>query len=168
MAGERTKYNLRLIRQDYTYQTQQVAQMFGICDHTVLRWIKHGLPIIPESRPYLIHSEDLRQFLGKRQTCRKQPCAPNQVYCLKCRKPQQVALGSLNTIPTKNDFIRLTGLCRCCGCTINKIVKPLEWGEKHPLYLCMKPSLKQHNGVQQPPPSCSIEKGGQLCLDLTP
>lgn len=87
---------------------------------------------------------------------------------MKCKQPRSMATGTLTTKPTKNAFIRLLGRCIFCGTRMNKIVKPQEWGETHPLYVCMTPSLEQHNGVQHSQHKPSVEKGEQLCLNLIP
>lgn len=167
MAGQRTTHNLRLIRQDYTYTVREVAEVLDTCEHTVLRWMSEGLKAIPETRPYLIYSKNLYDFLDARQAKRKHPCELYQMFCMKCRLPRGVAVCTLTTHPTKNRFIRLSGKCEACGTKMGRVVKPETWGEKHPLYGCMKPSVEQHNGVEVPQPKCSVEKGEQLCLGLT-
>lgn len=168
MAGKRTVYPLRLIRRDYSYSTQEVAEMFDTCEHTILRWVKAGLKTIPGTRPYLIHSSDLLTFLEVRQAKRKHPCGPTQFFCCRCRAARGMAPGSLDTQPTRNLMMRLTGRCEVCGGKVNKVVKPAAWGPEHPLSPRMNVSVQQHNGTQPPQPECSVDKGGQLCLDLTP
>lgn len=167
MAGQRTTYNLRLIRQDYTYTVQEVADLLGTCPHTVLRWLKEGLQPIPATRPYLIYSKRLHGFLGKRQADRKHPCAPHEMFCMKCQLPRGVGMGTLTPQPTKNSFLRLMGDCEVCSTRMGRIVKPENWSETHPLYVCMKPSLEAHNGEEVPQRGCSVERGEQLCLNLT-
>ncbi|RYG59036.1 MAG: DNA-binding protein [Alphaproteobacteria bacterium] len=167
MAGKRTTYMLRLIRQDYSYTVKEVAALFGIDEHTVLRWIREeGLKPIPTSRPYLIHSKTLHAFLSRRQNDRKQPCEAGQMFCMKCRMPRGVLVGSVTTEPTVK-FLKVKGQCEVCGTRMSKMVNPQYWSHKHPLYACMKPSVKPHNGEYVSQRSCPVEKGGQLCLNLT-
>jgi hypothetical protein len=166
-AAKRRRYQLSLIRQDYTYTVQQIADLFGLCNHTVLEWVKTGLKPIPQTRPYLIHSAMLYDFLATRQARRKQACQPHEIFCLKCRQPRSPAQGTLTTQPTKNDFIRLMGQCACCGTRMNKIIKPADWHANHPLQAYLQPSVKQHNVAQQTQPKPSVEQGGQLWLNLT-
>ena len=141
--------------------------MLKTCTHTVLKWVKDGLKTVPNTRPYLIHSSDLLAFLETRQAKRKHPCSPTQFFCCRCREAREVAAGSLDTQPTRNRMMRLTGRCGVCGGKVNKVVKPDLWGPEHPLYPCMNASVQQHSGTQPPQPECSVEKGEQLCLDLT-
>lgn len=167
MAGKRINHNLRLIRQDYSYYVKELADLFGIDTHTVLRWVREdGLKVIPQSRPYLIHSADLHAFLSRRQQERKQPCDVHQMYCMKCRSPQPVRKDSL-TVKTEPKFLRLCACCESCGTRMNKRVVPEKWGEEHPLYLYIQPSDTPHNGKSLSQRSCPVEKGGQLCLNLT-
>jgi len=167
MAGQRTIYNLRRIRQDYTYTTQEVAETLGTCEHTVLRWLKEGLQALPDTRPYLFHSSELLRFLSRRQAKRKTPCQAHEMYCLKCRSPRQVAAGGVGNQLLPNNSMRLTGPCQVCGTRINKLIKASSWTAEHPLYPSIKLVSEQHDGVQQPQPTCSVDKEGQLCLKLT-
>ena len=168
MAAKRLNHNLRLIRQDYTYTTQEVAQLLALDVATVLRWIRlEGLQPITHTRPYLIFSGVLIDFLSKRQAARKHTCSAAEMFCLKCRAPRFLVQGSIITEPTKNQFIRLMGRCACCDTKMSKVVKPENWGVNHPLYVCMQPSVGVYKVQQQSQPKCSVEKGEQLCLSLT-
>ena len=167
MAGKRINHNLRLIRQDYSYTVKEVADLFGIDTHTVLRWVREdGLMTIPQTRPYLIHSTKLHAFLSKRQAERKQPCGEDQMYCMKCRSPQGVGRGTLVVKPEPK-FLRLGGKCEVCGTRMNRRVTLEKWNESHPLYQCIQPSVTPHNGETMSQRSCPVEKGEQLCLNLT-
>lgn len=168
MAGHRLKHNTRLIRKDYTYTVAQVAEMFQANPQTVLRWVDDGLVVIPQTRPYLIHSSDLHDYLSTRQAKQKHPCTDAQIFCLKCRLPRGVQQGTLTTQNTRNNFLRLCGRCDTCGCKTNKVIKPEKWGQNHPLYVCIKPSVEQHSGTLSPQPECQSQQGDQLWLDLTP
>jgi len=168
MAGQRTVYNLRLLRQDYSYTAQELADSLGIaCTATILRWQKEGLRPIPHTRPLLFHSSEVKFFLDKRQKRRKKPCAPDETFCMKCQCPRHIQPNTLTTIPTANKLLRLSGACATCGSKMNKVIKPKEWGEKHPLYRFMKDGTEQHGGENQPHRSCSFEEGEQLCLNIT-
>lgn len=168
MASHRTVYPLRLIKQDYSYTADEVAEVFGTCSHTVLRWIKGGLKTIPTTRPYLIHSSDLLAFLEARQARRKHPCTPTQFFCCRCRVAREASGESLGVHTALNGMMHLKGNCKACGGKMNKVVKPSEWGPEHQLYQCMNASMQQHNGTQLPQRKCLTEKGDQLCLNLTP
>jgi hypothetical protein len=168
MAGKRITYILRLIRQDYSYTVAEIAGLFRVDEHTVSRWIREeGLKPIPGTRPYLIHSKTLRAFLSDRQGKRKQPCQPHQMFCMKCRAPHAVAMGTLTAEPTAK-FIKLRGKCEACGTRMSKMANPQSWSQNHPLCACMEPSVKQHNGEPLPQRACPVEKGEQLCLNLNP
>jgi hypothetical protein len=167
MAGPRQNHNLRLIRKDYSYTAEEVAKLFHINYQTVLRWVEDGLPIIPDTRPFLIYSVDLHTFLATRQAKRRHPCASDQMFCLKCRLPRGVKQGTLTAVPIPK-FIQLKACCDVCGGKVSKVVKPETWGENHPFYPYIQPSIEPHNGRPQPQPTCQLQKGAQLCLDLTP
>jgi len=76
-------YNTRLIKRDYSYFVCEIADLFDLHPQAVRRWITAGLAIIDERRPFLIHGRDLIAFLNERQSQRKQPCAADELYCLR-------------------------------------------------------------------------------------
>lgn len=100
MSVKKYTYSLRLIRADYTYTVEQIADLFGVDIATVRRWIsKEGLARIPKTRPHLIHSSALLTFLVKKKSARKQPCQPDQAYCFTCKAPRAPAIGTGTTPP---------------------------------------------------------------------
>lgn len=60
-------YNLRLIRRDYSYMIQEIAELFSLHPNAVRRWVKNGLRTIDSHRPQLIHGTDLIEYLDRRQ-----------------------------------------------------------------------------------------------------
>jgi len=168
MKHKKRTYPLRLVRSNYTYTVEQIADLFGIDVHTVRRWVREdGLKRIPKVRPYLIHSSDLKKFLQGKQKARKHPCKDNEVYCLKCRVPRTPKNNTAVIAVLPNNSVRLKAKCSICYSKINRVIKARSWSDSHPLWAYLEDAPKQHNGVNDSPRECNIEEGGQYCLNIT-
>nr|MBI1231871.1 helix-turn-helix domain-containing protein [Cytophagales bacterium] len=166
--GKKT-YPLRLIKENYTYTVEQIAELFGLNSETVLRWIRNeGLERIPQTRPYLVHSKPLKRFLEKKQKARKHTCNVDEAYCMKCRKPRKPKINSGNATHLPNKTVRFQGRCETCSSKINRSIKAAEWTPQHPFASYLHDALKQHDGEPLMPLKSSIQKGEQLCLNITP
>lgn len=169
MKHKKRTYPLRLIRNNYSYTVEQIADLFGLDVHTVRRWIREdGLKRVPKTRPYLIHSSELKKFLQKKQKARKRPCKDNEAYCLKCRAPRTPKNNSAITVDLPNKSVRMKARCSICNSKINRTIKAADWSDSHPLYAYLKDAPKQHNGTHDSPPECNLEEGEQYCLNITP
>ena len=169
MKKKKRTYSLRLIRDNYTYTVEQIADLYGVDVHTVRRWIREdGLKRIPKMRPYLIHSSDLRKFLDKKQKARKQPCKNNEAYCLKCRLPRKPKVNSATITKMPNKSVRMQAKCHHCNTRINRTIKAPDWSLSHPLSAYLKDAPKQHNRDDDSHRECNLETGGQYCLNITP
>lgn len=161
------RYSLKLIRRNYTYYVDEVAELYGITPDTVFRWIRNeGLKRIPESRKYFVHSGDLTKFLMKRSAKNKRPCNEDEIFCCKCRKPQKPEPVSLEFKNLPNKTIRVIGKCRVCGTRMNKPISVKKWSEKHPFHPGKNAPTKPHSGEHDSPRECQIRKGEQLCLNI--
>ena len=90
--------------------------------NTVRGWIRGGLPTIDARRPTLITGSDLRRFLEAKSKKRKQPCAPREIYCVRCRAPKAPAESIADYIPITSNSGNLRGLCPDCGTLIHRRV----------------------------------------------
>ena len=116
----RRRLNPRLVRIHFSYSINDIVGRFGIHKNTVRNWLKHGLPRIDDARPTLVHGQDLRAFLERRQQARKRKCPPGTFYCLKCREPRPPALGMVDFIEMTVTSGNLKALCAICGTVMNR------------------------------------------------
>ena len=114
--------NHRLIKIHRTYTVEEAARTLGTHKNTVRRWIKQGLPVIDRRRPRLIHGEQLVHFLVERRARAKQPCKDGQIYCVRCRAPQQPAGDMAEYVMSSTRAGNLRGICPGCGCLIYRRV----------------------------------------------
>ena len=151
------RYPLKLIKVNYSYTMEEIAELLAIGKETASRWKKDGLKVIPATRPYLIHSSDLRAFLEKLNKRHQSVTPQDKIHCVKCRTPQEVKGGSVRLVilPSKQSCIK--GICKGCGTPTNKFIKVGDWNENHPLHPDFNASLKGHSGVCDYPRKCKVE-----------
>lgn len=118
--GLRT-YNLRRLKATWPYRIEEIAELFGIHKNVVGRWIKDGLPVDRDQRPFLIRGDDLARFLAARQQRRRRKCGDSQFYCFRCREPREAYLRIADVAVESATRIRLKALCRECGTAMNKV-----------------------------------------------
>ena len=153
------KYNKRLIKDDYSYYVEQVADLFDIDVGTVRRWVREdGLERVPKSRPHIIHSGKLKAFVEKQQAKRKKPCANHEVFCFCCQLPRPPKMGSASVAPLPNKSISYKATCGECGGKINRNVKATDWTQNHPLAVYLSDATREHKGVQPTNLECSLHK----------
>ncbi|HEY8596258.1 MAG TPA: helix-turn-helix domain-containing protein [Devosiaceae bacterium] len=105
--------NWRRIKRHRNYEVGEAARTLGVCQGTVRRWIKSGLPALTDKKPTLILGEDLIAFhqakASKRQTCRLDEC-----YCVKCRTPRVPAGHIAEYVPISAHSGNLKAICPVC------------------------------------------------------
>lgn len=153
------KYNTRLIREDYSYYVEQVVDLLSVDIATVRRWMREeGLQRIPNTRPHMIHSSQLKAFLEKKKAVRKKPCAANEIFCFRCQTPRIPKLGSATVTILPNKSIRLNAACAECSGKMCRSIKQTEWQKHHPLASFLSDALEEHNGVPPTHRECSLQQ----------
>ena len=119
---KRGKVNLSKIRTTSTYSLKDIARLFGCNIATVRRWKRNGLPVMADTKPTLIHGSEFKAWLTARQNARKQPCGPDEMYCLGsgCRKPRRPAIGSVRIKKSNQTVGMIEAQCEVCGQNMRK------------------------------------------------
>jgi hypothetical protein len=98
-----------------SYTIDELARTLEVHRNTVRHWIKAGLPVIDDKRPILMLGADLAEFLWRRRDARRQPCRAGQMFCLKCRKPQEPAGRMADFVASSATSGALIGICPACN-----------------------------------------------------
>ena len=115
--------NHRLAKVHLNYTVEEVARRWGVHRNTVRQWIKQGLvPTIDQKRPLLVHGRDLAEFLLARRRRNRRPCAPGEIYCVRCRVPRAPAGGVADYEALTPAQGNLVGICPSCDCLIYRRV----------------------------------------------
>jgi len=117
--AKRRSYNVRLIKR-LSYTIREIAELFRIHRQAVRRWIKAGLRTIDDSKPFLVHGNDLIDFLRERQSSRKRKCGPNQFFCCRCRAPREARDNRVNIHIRNAKQLNIAGRCEKCGARVNR------------------------------------------------
>jgi hypothetical protein len=89
--------------------------------HTILYWHrKEGLKAIDDRMPYMFHGKELRRFIRERQIKRKHKCAPDEFFCLKCRKPRPSVNNQVVVTIYNRKQLNIQGTCPVCNSRTNR------------------------------------------------
>lgn len=122
MVGKRS-HNPHLAKIHRNYSVEEVAKLLGVHKNAVRDWIKRGLKTVDARRPTLIRGRDLVDFLEARRARSKRPCAPGELYCLRCRAPRKPANGVVDYQPITSTTGNLIGRCSVCDATMFQRVR---------------------------------------------
>jgi excisionase family DNA binding protein len=122
MAVSRRARNPRLVKIHRNYSVEEAAKLLLVHKNTIRDWIRRGLPVIDQRRPVLILGKALADFLTHRRDRNKRPCAPGQIYCVRCRCPQHPAGGMADYTSITATSGNLIGICPACDALIYRRV----------------------------------------------
>ena len=165
--SHKNRYSLKSIRRNYTYSVPEIAELYDITPDTVFRWIRdQGLIRIPHSKKYFVHGSNLETFLEKLNGKNKRPCKDGEIFCFRCRKPQNPKPASLEFKVLPNKTIRVLAECSVCGTRMNTSVSAKKWSPTHSFHPDKNTPTKPHSGEHVSPRECQTRKGEQLCLNI--
>jgi hypothetical protein len=119
----------RAIHAARSYNLQEAASELGVSQGAIRAWVKQGLPIMKDQRPYLILGEALKDFLQERLKSRKVRLQLSELYCLTCKAPRTPFGMLVDFIPQTTTTARLMGLCEVCGGTCNRMISRPKIGQ---------------------------------------
>lgn len=121
--------NPRMVKIHRNYSVEEAARQLEVHKNTIREWIKRGLPTIDSQRPTLILGRDLAAFLEQRRKRNKRPCLPGQLYCLRCRCPQEPKGARVDYLPMTTAGGNLTGICPACHARMYRRVSMAKLSE---------------------------------------
>ncbi|NOX94633.1 MAG: helix-turn-helix domain-containing protein [Alphaproteobacteria bacterium] len=114
------KLNGRSISIHRSYPAKDIADALRVHKGTVLRWIRNGdLKPIDDGRPILVQGKTLRAYLEWRKP-KKQKCATDEWYCLKCREPRHAAFEEGEIVSANRRTCNVRALCCWCATVMHK------------------------------------------------
>jgi hypothetical protein len=116
-------YDWQRIRTHRPYTLETFAALFAVHSATVRRWIKvHGLDaaIVSDQRPLILNGKLARDWMRDWTASRKQPCGPDEIFCVACKAPRRAIPGTLHIVSHKPPKITLQGDCHACGRTLRR------------------------------------------------
>lgn len=141
-------YDWQRIRTHRPYTLETFAALFGVHAATVRRWIRRdGLDaaIVSTQRPLIINGKLAREWMKAEAANRKQPCGPNEIYCVACKSPRTTVSGTVRIVTTKPPKIILQGDCGVCDRPLQRFDTEANRGALEARF-----GLKPLNGPQPP------------------
>lgn len=159
--------NPRMVKIHRSYSVEEAARQLAVHKNTIREWIKRGLPTIDRQRPTLILGRDLIAFLEQRRKRNKRPCLPGQIYCLRCRCPQEPMDAWVDYLPVTTISGNLVGICPACHARMYRRVSMAKLSEvrggldvrmvqaeQHMVGLLMPPTRRSRIIWTRPPREC--------------
>ncbi|PCJ51081.1 MAG: DNA-binding protein [Gammaproteobacteria bacterium] len=113
-------HNPNLVKINRSYTVEEAANIFPVHKNTVRSWIKNGLEICGNQKPWLILGSELKEFIQLKRKKNKQTCKPYEMYCFSCRAPKRPAGNMADYEPMNASRGCLIGICSTCDGIINK------------------------------------------------
>ena len=132
--------NPRLAKLHRNYTIEEVANLFSVHKNTVGSWIKQGLPVCGNKRPFLILGRDLRKFLEAKKVKNKKSCKPDEIYCVRCREPKKPDTDLIEYQAITGTLGNLAAICPDCESIMNRRIS-LNKLEQIPAYSNIAQSL---------------------------
>lgn len=110
------------IKQNLTYTMQEAADALGLSLATIRDWVKKGLSIHKDKRPFLIYGDELRQFIQNSQRAKRYKLTDRQLSCFSCKAPCEPRGMAVILVQQTAKTSRISGICAKCGGRCARIV----------------------------------------------
>lgn len=111
------------VRSNRPYTIVTLAELLEVNPATIRRWIKlHGLDsaITDTRRPIILNGAKIKDWMKARQADKRQPCAPNEMYCVRCKAPRRIKAETFHIFQRKASKLAAKGECEACGLTLQR------------------------------------------------
>lgn len=110
------------IKKNLTYSIIEAAEELGLSTVTIRNWVRQGLPVQKDQRPYLIYGSDLRNFIIQRNKAKSFTLQGGELNCFTCNMGRHPLNGVVIYTPQTVKIGRLSGVCGVCGGKCSRII----------------------------------------------
>lgn len=114
--------NPMAVKAALTYEIGEAARTLGKSPATIRNWIKDGLPVMAQRKPYLISGAAIRDYLRAKYANAKSPLAFDELLCMGCGKGRKPLDMEVECVPNNSNTFRIIGVCDQCGATAARII----------------------------------------------
>jgi hypothetical protein len=147
LPKRRRKIDVRRIRVRVCYSVPQTARLLGVAEGTIRAWLRAGLPALDPNRPTVILGADLKAWLQERQISRRHKCGPDELFCLRCRRPRTLRPNSAQLIEKNPKMLMIRGNCSTCGTVMHKVASRANTAEARSA-CCRAEASREPSSVQ--------------------
>lgn len=119
----------RKIKKHRVYTYEEASGALGVSPHTVRAWRSSGLSVMATSVPHYILGAELIRYLDNRQAKRSGKMDLDQMFCFRCKTPQNPLWAMVDYVPITDTRGRLTGLCGVCEGDVQRFVGHRDLGK---------------------------------------
>lgn len=158
------------VRSHRPYTIRTLATLLEKDPATVRRWInRHGLDIaiVSDTRPIILQGSKVKAWMKARQTARRKPCAPNQMFCVRCKESRQIVPNSFHIVQRNQSSLTLKGDCEVCQLTLQRFGSVAHRAALEAAF-AQKPSDRQGaslapNSIPHSPLKCPVGERSDRC-----
>jgi hypothetical protein len=147
LSKRKRKIDLRRIRARVCYSVPDAAVLLLVTEATIRAWLRAGLPALDRNRPTLILGADLKAWLQERQISRRHKCGPDELFCLRCRRPRTLRPNSTELIEKNPKRLMIRGKCSTCDTVMHKVASRAKVAEAKSTS-CRVEASREPSGVQ--------------------
>lgn len=115
------KYDYRRVKSNRPYTLATLAKLFGVHSATVRGWIKKdglSVAVVGQSHSIILHGAKVKAWMKAREKAKRRPCAPDEMFCTRCKEPRKIAEGSFRIKSGNTQKVTAIGDCIICGLTL--------------------------------------------------
>ena len=128
------RVSTRKIKMHRLYTYDEAGGVLGVTSHTVRSWRAGGLQAMVASTPHYILGAELIRHIEKKQAKKSVKMDLDQMYCFKCKTPQNPLWAMVDYIPINDTRGRLTGLCEACEGHLKRFAGQSDLGKFGQIY----------------------------------
>jgi predicted site-specific integrase-resolvase len=117
-----SRINPSRIKKNLTYSIIEASEELGVSVATIRNWIKQGLPVQKDQRPYLIFGSDLRDFIIRKRKARRFTLQDGELNCFACKTGRVPLNNTVIYASQTTKTGRLSGVCSACGGKCARII----------------------------------------------
>jgi site-specific recombinase XerC len=118
------KYDPMKARKHWVYSRDDLKEIYGVCDGTVLNWIRAGLEPVDNKRPPLFAGYKVRQFITRMRWPDGRPPQDGRIHCPVCLGFKPVITGTIRTSRADTNCLSVTGMCTDCHNMLQADIAP--------------------------------------------
>jgi len=108
------KYDPTKVRKHWVYSRDELKELYGVSDGTILNWIRAGLEPVDNKRPQLFAGYKVRQSTTRMRWPDGRAPQDGRIHCPVCLGFKPVITGTIKTAVADTNCLSVTGMCTDC------------------------------------------------------
>jgi len=122
------------VKANRNYTIEEAAEAVNATPQTIRAWIKRGLHVLKETRPFLILGCALKAFVAEMKERRRCPLKVGQFYCMRCKGARGAAFGMASFVRKDASGGAMEAFCEECDGSVRVNVKGADLAAWREIY----------------------------------